>query len=281
MAKKSRNPKPGPKIRSGAGKLLFGDVPETSLAQLIGNDPDYPNPPDPAEPPEITGLGPEDAPPAYVPGDEPWVGGGPGRLKGSARAKVPRTLLDRWLLRAKAASRGIDLRGSGLAAAEAAPTTLLGKGAAFAGKHWGTTAGVALPLLLQLAEPAIRSLPGSQNSELQRQLTLSKLASQGNYIKQRRRQELNSLIQQNMALLSQQSPDLAQQLMAGYVLPEDATVIGGQPRMDLLRSVATRMASGEFSPQDAGVPDRMIPGFPLGPDPMMQQGQQPQQGGVA
>ena len=185
--------------------------------------------------------------------------------------------LDSVLLRGKAVMRGKNLAGAGLGGSE--PLGGVGGGLGKLGKAAPWLLGTAPWLLDMAAGPLMKY--GMQGQLLDRDLQLQQAQTQGAAIRARHRQQLNALVQQNMALLSQQSPALAQQLMAGYVLPEDATVIGGQPRMDLLRNVATRMASGEFSRPGSPLPDSATPGFPLGPDPMMQ-GQQPQQqGGVA
>ena len=131
-------------------------------------------------------------------------------------------------------------------------------------------ASMIAPFLLSWANKNFGSeSPWRQDPLLDAQIRLQRSLSAGDSIRSRRRQQMDTLIRQNMALLSQQSPSLAQQLMAGTVLPEDATVIGGQPRTDLLRSVAARMTMGEFSPsQPLPLPDHDAPGFPMGPDPM-------------
>jgi hypothetical protein len=63
----------------------------------------------------------------------------------------------------------------------------------------------------------------------------------------REAQKLAELRQVNMQRITMMNPELAKQLMAGRVLPQGATVIGGTPRMDLLGQVADSMSRGEFS----------------------------------
>lgn len=64
---------------------------------------------------------------------------------------------------------------------------------------------------------------------------------------QRKRAEaLQQLKVQNRMRMMQVAPHLAQSLLAGRELPEDAVVIGGKPRVDLLDQVAEGMSNGAF-----------------------------------
>lgn len=64
---------------------------------------------------------------------------------------------------------------------------------------------------------------------------------------QRKRAEaLQQLKMQNRMRMMQVAPHLAQSLLAGRELPEDAVVIGGKPRVDLLDQVAEGMSAGAF-----------------------------------
>lgn len=74
-------------------------------------------------------------------------------------------------------------------------------------------------------------------------------------MQRRREEELNRLMQVNTAMLAQRSPELYNQIMAGRRLPQQATVIGGQPREDLLREVARGMSEGRY-----GTPEEMMGG---------------------
>lgn len=71
-------------------------------------------------------------------------------------------------------------------------------------------------------------------------------------MQRRREEELNRLMQVNTAMLAQRSPELYNQIMAGRRLPQQATVIGGQPREDLLREVARGMSEGRYTEDTAG-----------------------------
>lgn len=70
---------------------------------------------------------------------------------------------------------------------------------------------------------------------------------------QREQQKVAQLRQINMQRLAMANPELAKQLMAGRVLPQGATVIGGQPRVDLMEQVADAMSRGEFNDVPPGV----------------------------
>ena len=81
---------------------------------------------------------------------------------------------------------------------------------------------------------------------MERSLVLEDMREQG------RREELDRLTRVNTMRMMQMEPALAQTLMAGRRLPEGATVIGGQPRMDLLEQVSRQMAEGRFSTPPGG-----------------------------
>lgn len=55
---------------------------------------------------------------------------------------------------------------------------------------------------------------------------------------------------QNQARLAQANPTLYTSIMAGRRVPTGAVVLGGQPRMDLMRELAASMDSGAFQKRD-------------------------------
>ena len=59
-------------------------------------------------------------------------------------------------------------------------------------------------------------------------------------------EHMRMLTDMNVQQMQQFAPDLAAALLAGKRLPNDATVIGGRKRQDLLESVGQQMASGAF-----------------------------------
>lgn len=78
---------------------------------------------------------------------------------------------------------------------------------------------------------------------LEPQMAQAKYASQ----LRRRAQDLERMRSLNRDKIERYAPQLAASLKAGMELPEDAVVIGGRPRMDLLNDVADRMSKGEFN----------------------------------
>ena len=66
----------------------------------------------------------------------------------------------------------------------------------------------------------------------------------------RKEQELQRLQAVNTQRLATLAPHLFNQIMAGRELPEDAVVIGGQPRTDILQEITRQMSQGAFTPQE-------------------------------
>lgn len=97
-------------------------------------------------------------------------------------------------------------------------------------------------------------LPGMrrQDREVGDVLEAQRQARDLDLMRQRKAQELQRLVAGNTAMLAQKAPHLFNQIMAGRELPQDATVIGGRPRTDLMQEVAMQMARGQFSPQEVG-----------------------------
>jgi len=73
-------------------------------------------------------------------------------------------------------------------------------------------------------------------------------------IQKRRQRDLETMVNVNTEMLARNAPHLFNQIMAGRELPQDATVIGGEPRSDLMREVATQMSQGAFSQGEANGP---------------------------
>ena len=67
-----------------------------------------------------------------------------------------------------------------------------------------------------------------------------------------RARRLQRTISENTTRLMTYEPELAQQILAGRVLPQGAVVIGGRPRTDLLAQVAEGMSMGQYSQDEQG-----------------------------
>ena len=61
-----------------------------------------------------------------------------------------------------------------------------------------------------------------------------------------RRKRTQRLVDENLQLLASHAPHAFNELATGMALPQDATVIGGKPREDVLRAVALGMSNGRF-----------------------------------
>jgi secreted protein with Ig-like and vWFA domain len=61
---------------------------------------------------------------------------------------------------------------------------------------------------------------------------------------------LEKAIAQNQARIAQANPTLYTSVMAGRRVPTGAVVLGGRPRMDLMRELAASMDSGAFQKRD-------------------------------
>ena len=72
-----------------------------------------------------------------------------------------------------------------------------------------------------------------------------------------RRRRLAELTASNAQRLMTEMPELANQLLAGRELPTGAVVIGGDPNVDLLHHMASRMTMGAYSQQGAPQGDMM------------------------
>lgn len=78
---------------------------------------------------------------------------------------------------------------------------------------------------------------------------------------QMRLRRLQETIGINSSRLMTLEPGLAQQIMAGRILPQGAVVIGGQPRVDLLAQVAEAMGSQGFQEQFGRQMGRQLEGL--------------------
>lgn len=58
---------------------------------------------------------------------------------------------------------------------------------------------------------------------------------------------MQSSIDENLAKLQAQAPEIYMKFAAGRVLPQGAVVIGGAPRQDLLQQLGMSMANGDFN----------------------------------
>lgn len=126
---------------------------------------------------------------------------------------------------------------------------------------WPTVAAMALPLVAEHlpgivdgAKDRFGPLLGHDFAadKLQRVLDAQDQISRFTRAQQRRQQDLEQLVNVNTQMLAQNAPQLFNQIMAGRELPDGATVIGGQPRTDLMREVAMQMSQGGFQQQQQG-----------------------------
>lgn len=91
--------------------------------------------------------------------------------------------------------------------------------------------------------------PGSRRMDrvLDQVLGANAVLREQERVRAKRMAELQRLTRANTLMLAQNMPHLFNQIMAGRELPEDATVLGGKPRADLMQQVAQDMAMGRFS----------------------------------
>lgn len=80
--------------------------------------------------------------------------------------------------------------------------------------------------------------------EVQRRSRMAMLDALG---RREYKQSVQQGIQDNLARLQMQAPDLYMRMAAGRILPQGAVVIGGVPRTDLLNELGMAMANGQFS----------------------------------
>jgi len=118
--------------------------------------------------------------------------------------------------------------------------------------------GGALGLIDLLGRPAKNMvygledmLPSVVDKRMERVLEGQQQARDFQRMRAERDKRMQVLQRKNTAMMAQYAPHLFNQLMAGRTLPRDATVIGGEPRADLVQEVATQMANGQFQmPQE-------------------------------
>lgn len=135
---------------------------------------------------------------------------------------------------------------------------MLSKIGKFASAHKVATALTVAPFALDLLPGLLKGargslgdvggfLPGPSNNALSESYVQGSERIEAAQAAAAERQRRFRLLQaQNTQLLFQNAPHLAAQIMAGRELPEDAVVIGGQPRVDLLQDVAAKMTSGHY-----------------------------------
>lgn len=89
-------------------------------------------------------------------------------------------------------------------------------------------------------------MPSVINKRMDRVLSGQQQEMDFERMRRARDKKRQQLARKNTALMAQYAPHLFNQLMAGRTLPRDATVIGGEPRTDLVQDVAMQMTNGQF-----------------------------------
>jgi len=89
---------------------------------------------------------------------------------------------------------------------------------------------------------------GVADDRLDRSIRAQREADALGRLIQRRREDHERIVEQNLALMAERAPHLFNTLSAGRRLPKGARVFGGTPRTDLLTEVASRMADGHYTP---------------------------------
>lgn len=97
---------------------------------------------------------------------------------------------------------------------------------------------------------AIQAFGEDREAEAQRQEMLRRQARQDMLDMLGRKEQKRALqmsINDNLAKLQAQAPDLYMRVASGRLLPQGAVVIGGVPRQDLLNQLGMAMSNGQFS----------------------------------
>jgi len=97
---------------------------------------------------------------------------------------------------------------------------------------------------------AIQAFGEDREAEAQRQEMLRRQARQDMLDMLGRKEQKRALqmsIDDNLAKLQAQAPDLYMRVASGRLLPQGAVVIGGVPRQDLLNQLGMAMSNGQFS----------------------------------
>lgn len=97
---------------------------------------------------------------------------------------------------------------------------------------------------------AIQAFGEDRETEAQRQEMLRRQARQDMLDMLGRKEQKRALqmsIDDNLAKLQAQAPDLYMRVASGRLLPQGAVVIGGVPRQDLLNQLGMAMSNGQFS----------------------------------
>lgn len=108
-------------------------------------------------------------------------------------------------------------------------------------------AGLAMGAIDLLAEPVADfvgglEITGGAQRRFKKAYAQDRALMRAQLARQEREKRLARLRAENMAIIARTNPHLFLELSAGQKLPEDAVVIGGQPRQDLLEQVAEAMA---------------------------------------
>ena len=121
------------------------------------------------------------------------------------------------------------------------------KGVNFAGRHPFLSLavpGLGLEFGPELGKGFSRDVLGYDDAPQRRAahhlMTLQSMTSQA------RQEEIRRNMAMSVQNLASVSPNLFNSIMAGRKVPQDAVVLGGNPRTDLLEEVAMGMAQGDF-----------------------------------
>lgn len=106
----------------------------------------------------------------------------------------------------------------------------------------GLAVGALASLLRSQTIPSVQD--DAQLKDAQTRLKAEKIA------KLMEQARMERAIQENSMRLAQANPNLYTSVLAGRRVPAGSVVLGGRPRMDLMRELAASMGSGRFERQD-------------------------------
>ena len=126
--------------------------------------------------------------------------------------------------------------------------TLLGPAAKIAKENpmWGILGGAAIGH--EVVGPTIASIvdehiTGASLQRQQHQIESVRSMKAKQLSRQVRNASIQENIRRNQEILAMRDPHLYAQVMAGRHLPQDAVVLGGAPRQDLMEELAQHMGS--------------------------------------
>lgn len=108
-----------------------------------------------------------------------------------------------------------------------------------------------------VGEPVLGGLAGQFGVGFRGDLAREDMRLQQMLEQQRRAKEMARRSAENSVRLAALNPQLFQELAVGRQLPQQATVVGGRPRTDLLEEISMQMAMGGFDDAASGVAMQM------------------------